>query len=426
MSIYKVFKVRIYPNEKQRTQINKTLGCSRFLYNQMLNEHIQVYEKLKDDKRKLYDYKYKTEKEYKFEFIWLKEADAIALQQANIDLHNAYSNFFKSLKGERKGTKIGFPKFKKKKFGSSYRVVMATKSTLEVNFNSKKIKLPKVGWVKFRDGRTNFDGKIKSATVSRTSTGKYFVSVLYEQEFESKGLVLNSNTKIKGLDMSLNSFYVDELGNSPEYERIYRKYEKKLHHYQKQMSRKKMGSNNWKKASLKVNIVHEKISNCRNDFTHKLSKKLVTENDVIVIENLNLKGMSQCLNLGKSVMDLGYSEFVKQLQYKSLWNNKLLIEADKWFASSKLCSKCGYKKSDLLLSDREWICPNCNTHHFRDMNAGQNLVNYGKNILDLVGKGIPEFKLVEKISSNYEVIQNQEISVKQECKKVELKSQLSI
>jgi len=424
MLIHKSLKVRIYPNQIQQTQINKTLGCCRAIYNMMLYERKEVYELLKNTKRKLYEYKYKTELQYKSEFEWMKEADSQALQQSRINLQNAYSNFFKSLKGKRKVV-CGFPKFKKKKNGSNYKTTMTNEKSIEVNFSNRKIKLPRLGWVKFRDSRNIFDGKIKSATVSRTSTGKYFVSVLYEQEFESKGLVLNSNTKIKGLDMNLNSFYVDELGNSPEYERIYRKYESKLKHYQRQMSRKKLGSTNWKKASLKVNIVHKKISNCRSDFTHKLSSKLVTENDVIVVENLSLQGMSQALKLGKSIMDLGYSEFVKQLQYKSLWNNKLLIEADKWFASSKTCSFCGYKKSDLKLSDREWICPNCNTHHFRDMNAGQNLVNYGLNILDLVGKEIPEFKLVEKISSVQNVNFDQEISVKQEYRKINL-GQLSI
>ena len=171
--IYKAFKVRIYPSQTQKIQINKTLGSCRFLYNQMLDEHIQVYEKLKDNKRELYDYKYKTEKEYKEEFNWMSEADSVALQQSRNDLSVAYSNFFKSLKGQRKGSQVGFPKFKKKKYGSSYRTIYPL---MFVDFSTSKIKLPKLGWVKFRDDRTNFKGKVKNATVSRTSTGKYFVS----------------------------------------------------------------------------------------------------------------------------------------------------------------------------------------------------------------------------------------------------------
>jgi putative transposase len=159
------------------------------------------------------------------------------------------------------------------------------------------------------------------------------------------------------------------------------------------MSKKKKGSKNWYKASHKVNLIHERITNKRKDFTHKLSTELVRNNDVIVVEHLSLKGMSQALHLGKSVMDLGYSEFVRQLFYKSLWNNKTFIQADKWFASSKTCSVCGYKNKDLQLSDREWGCPNCGTDHDRDQNAGINLKNYG--LRDL-GLGQPESKPVEK------------------------------
>ena len=159
------------------------------------------------------------------------------------------------------------------------------------------------------------------------------------------------------------------------------------------MSKKKKGSKSWYKALHKVNLIYERIINKRKDFTQKLSTDLVRTNDVIVVEHLSLKGMSQALHLGKSVMDLGYSEFVRQLSYKSLWNNKTFIQADKWFASSKTCSVCGYKKSDLQLSDREWGCPNCGTDHDRDQNAGINLKNYG---LKELGLGQPENKPVEK------------------------------
>lgn len=395
MTSHKALKVRIYPNEIQQTQINKTLGCCRVLYNMMLYERKEVYEKLKNNKRELYEYKYKTEKDYKNEFEWMKEADSVALQQSRNNLVNAYSNFFKSLSGKRKG-KAGFPKFKKKKNGYSYRTIH---TNISVDYDSKKVKLPKLGWVTYRDGDRRFEGTIKFATVSKTPTGKYFVSVLYECNEDIKEVEINSNSKIKGLDMSLEHFYIDELGDKPEYERFYRKYEPKLKKLQRKMSKKKIGSNNWKKANHKVNRVHEKIKNERKDFTHKLSKKLVNENDVIVIENLSLQGMGRVLNLGKSVMDLGYSEFIRQLQYKSLWKGKKLIEASKWFASSKMCSVCGYIKKDLQLSDREWECINCKTIHNRDQNAGQNLVNYGKETLNLIGRGSSDFKLVEKNTS---------------------------
>ena len=328
-TIFKAFKVRLYPSNEQKTLINKTLGCSRFVYNQMLAERIDVYNELKENKRALYEYKYKTEKQYKEEFDWLKEVDAIALQQARMQLSSAYQNFFKSLSGKRKG-KSGFPNFKKKKSSSSYTTTM-TNNNISVNFKTKEVKLPKVGKVKFKDCRVDFEGDIKRVTVSRTPTGKYFVSVLFEQEFEHSGIVLDDSLKAKtiGLDMSLSSFFVDSNGNSPAYEQLYRKYEKKLAFLQRQVSKKKLGSNNRKKAQHRVNLLHEKIANKRKDFTQKLSTQIVRGNTVIVVEHLSLKAMSQCLNLGKSIMDLGYSQFIHQLQYKSLWNGKFFIQADK-------------------------------------------------------------------------------------------------
>lgn len=390
---FKALKVRLYPSKDQESLINKTLGCSRFIYNQMLAERIEVYEKLKEDKRALYAHQYKTEKQYKEEFEWLKEADAIALQQERIYLNISYQNFFRSLSEKRKG-KSGFPKFKKKKFSSSYSTLM-NNNNIAVNFKTKEVKLPKLGKVKFRDQRIGFEGRIKRATVSRTSTGKYFVSLLFEQEFECQGVTLEESLKTKtmGLDMSLDKFFVDQNGNSPAYERLYRKYEKRLAFLQRKVSKKKLGSANRKKAQHRVNLIHEQISNKRKDFTQKLSTKLVQENTVIVVEHLSLQAMSQALKLGKSVMDLGYSQFIHQLKYKCLWNNKVFIQADKWFASSKTCSICGIKNSSLTLSDRSWSCPNCGAEHDRDANAGMNLKKYG---LEFLGLGQSDVKPVER------------------------------
>jgi len=367
----------------------------------MLFERIQTYDIWKssgEDVRVLYEHEYKTEKQYKEEYEWLKDSvDSQALQQSRINLSMAYQNFFKSLKGQRKGTKSGFPKFKKKRTGSSYRTMM-TNNNIQIDFESQKVKLPKTGWLNFRDQRIKIEGIIKSATVNRSSTGKYFVSLLIEQELVLKGVEISDELKAKtiGLDMSLEKLFVDDKGNSPAYERLYRKYEPLLKKAQIKMSKKKKGSKNWYKALHKVNLIHEIITNKRKDFTHKLSTELVKNNEVIVVEHLSLKGMSQALNLGKSVMDLGYSEFVRQLSYKSLWNNKTFIQADKWFASSKTCSVCGIKNKDLQLSDREWKCLNCGTDHDRDQNAGVNLKNYGLNNL---GLGQPENKPVESKTS---------------------------
>ena len=399
--IHKALKIRIYPTPEQKDFLNQNLGSCRALYNMMLHERIETYNQWKEsgeEKRKLFEHKYKTEKQYKEEFEWMKNADSASLQLSRMALSMAYQNFFKSLKGQRKGAKVGFPKFKKKRNAESYRT-MNNNNTIRIDFKAKKVKLPKVGWLNFRDQRKEFKGIIKSATVSRTSTGKYFVSVLFEQELTLNGVEISDELKAKtlGLDMSLESFFVDSDGNSPAYERLYRNYEPLLKKAQKRMSKKKKGSKNWYKALHRVNLIHEKIANKRKDFTQKLSTELVKNNEVIVVEHLSLKGMSQALKLGKSVMDLGYSEFIRQLQYKSLWNNKTFIQADKWFASSKTCSVCGYKNKDLELSDRKWDCPNCGTGHDRDHNAGINLKNYG---LEWLGLGQPEVKPVENKTSD--------------------------
>lgn len=394
-TIHKALKVRVYPNKEQETLILKTIGSCRFLYNQMLSERMSVYGQLKNDKRALYEYKYKTEKQYKKEFDWMKEVSAVALQQSRIDLSSAYQAFFKSLSGKRKG-KSGFPKFHKKGRKDSYRETL-TNNNIQIDFKTRKVKLPKVGWVSFRDKRNSMQGKLKSATVSRTATGKYFVSLLFEQELELQGVELNSNLKAKGLDMSLEHFFVDDEGNSPAYERIYRSNQRRLKHLQRKVSKKKKGSENRKKAQMRVNKIHERIANSRKDFTHKLSTKLIQENDIIVVENLNLKAMAQCLKLGKSINDLGYGMFLEQLQYKSLWNNKILIQADKWFASSKTCSKCGYVHKSLKLQDRIFTCPSCGFQIDRDQNAGVNLKNYG---LEFLGLGQPDFKPVENKTSD--------------------------
>lgn len=392
-TIHRALKIRLYPNKEQETQILKTLGSCRFLYNQMLAERIQTYDEWKasgKDVRKLYEHQYKTEKQYKQEFEWLSEVDSISLQQSRIDLSMAYQNFFRSLKGKRKG-KSGFPKFHKKGQKDSYRTLNLG-TTIAINYETRKVKLPKLGWINYRDLRKNIKGAIKQATISRTKTGKYFVSILFEQELELEGVEINQGLKTKGLDMNLSSFYVDDQGNSPAYEHIYRKNEPRLKRLQRKVSKKQKGSKNREKAQLRVNRVFEKITNSRKDFSQKLSTKLIRENDVIVVESLNLRAMAQCLNLGKSVNDLGYGEFLRQLQYKALWNNKILIEADKWFASSKTCSKCGYVHKNLQLQDRVFNCPSCGFEIDRDQNAGINLKNYG---LKELGLGQPESKPVE-------------------------------
>ena len=384
----KALKIRIYPNVQQTTMLNKTFGCIRFIYNTMLSERKEIYSKLKDKPRELYEYKYKTEKQLKEEFPFLKEVDSIALQQARMNLGMAYENFFRRCKDSRiPSSEKGFPKFKKKNSKNSYRTV-CSHDNLKIDFDLKKIKAPKLGWINFRDNRRIEDIKIHSMTFSRTQSLKYYVSILYEDVVPSKEKVnLNSpNLKVKGLDMSLTNFFVDDEGNSPQYDRNYKTYEKKLSELYRRISTTKSKSLK-NKLKLRLARLHEHIANKRKDFNEKLSTKLVRENDVIVIESLSLKDMAKFKkweerrnskdksNHGKSVNDLGWYYFVQRLKTKAEEQGKIVIDADKWFASSKTCNICGYVNRDLTISDRTWLCPRCGKEHNRDQNAAINLKN---------------------------------------------------
>ena len=368
-------KIRLYPTIEQSELIDKSIGCARLMYNIMLSERKQVWEEHKENKDIVYGWKYRTPKQIKEEYPFMNEVDSQLFNWVGLNLSTAYNNFFKSLSGRRKGGNVGFPCFKKKKNGGSY-----TSSCIGKNIrfiNETTIKLPKIGKVKCKGFRDIY-GTIKSATISRTPTGKYFCSVLFEQVAEPVEKVsLDENSKVIGLDMSMSEFYVDSTGKSPEYTKRYKKAEKRLKRLNHILSRKKKTSNRSKKLRKSINLINEHIANQRKDFTHKLSRKLVNNNDVIVVETLSMKAISQSLKLGKSVMDLGYSEFIRQLQYKCNWYGKHLVMADKWFASSKICHCCGYKYKNLTIDERKWVCPNCGTVINRDENAAINLRNLG-------------------------------------------------
>jgi putative transposase len=382
----RAYKIRIYPTREQQEFLNKTLGSCRAIYNMMLYERKQVFEQLKinENRDELYKWKYKTEKQYKEEYEWLKDADSFALQQARRNLVSAYSNFFKSTQGLRKGEKVGFPKFKSKhSHCDSYR----TAQTIDIDWEEQTIRIPKCKSIKYKSSKSvkswyrQETTKLKNITISKSASGKYFASLLFEGEKDYTG-IKKPIEKTTGLDMSLQNFYVDEQGNSPEYNRNYRNYENRLGILQSRLALKTKGSKGYEKARIKVAKLHEHIANKRRDFNHQLSHKLIMENDCIVVEHLSLKGMSQALNLGKSVMDLGYSSFISMLLYKAEWNEKTVMLADKWFASSKTCSTCGFVKKDLMLHEREWDCPICNSHHNRDQNAAINLKNLGISLVE--------------------------------------------
>jgi len=353
----------------------------------MLAERKETYEKLKDDKVALKSHKYNTEKQYKQKFEWLAEVDAIAVQQARVDLEVAYKNFFDSITGKRKGRKISYPKFKSKKETRQTFRTININNNIDIVFENKRIKLPKLKWVRYSDDRV-FNGIIKNVTVEKTSTGKYFVCILVEEKIENKIHQVSSQSKCIGLDYDSKNLFTSDKNQVAGYPRFYRKYEKKLAREQRRLSRKVKGSNNRNKQRIKVAKVHEKIVNSRKDFHQKLSTYLVENYDVIGIETLNMQAMSQCLNLSKSTLDNSWGSFTSMLEYKCDWYGKHLVFADKYYASSKMCNVCGYKNVELVLSDREWNCPICGTHHLRDQNAGINLVNFAKEKLEISTVGI--------------------------------------
>lgn len=381
----KALKIRIYPNKTQEVQLSKTFGCCRFIYNQMLSERIDLYKQLKDKPKQLYEHKYKTEKQYKEEFEWLKEVDSIALQQARMNLGTAYENFYRKVKDPKvPSSEKGFPKFKKKHSRNSFRCVLVN-NNIRIDFDKKKIRAPKLGWIKFHDDRRIENIQIHSITFSKNPSRKFYASVLYEDKTPDKKQVdlKKKDLKVKGLDMSLTNFFVDDEGNSPQYDQNYRKAEKKIARLQQKLSEKSFKHK--KKIKLRLARVHEHIANKRKDFIEKLSAKLVKENDVIAIESLSMKDIARFRtweerkdskdknNHGKSVNDLGWNCFVNRLKTKAQEQGKIVIEASKWFASTQTCNICGYKNKDLKIQDRSWICPTCGTEHYRDQNAAINL-----------------------------------------------------
>lgn len=231
-----------------------------------------------------------------------------------------------------------------------------------------------MSWMTYRDDRL-VEGKLKNITVSRTKTGKFYASLLFEVEDKAETPVQKTNgQKVKGLDMSFSNFYVDENGESPEYVRLFRKYEAKLATINKLISASK--SKVFKRRMrLRANRIHEKIANSRKDYIEKLSTKLVRENDVIVLETLSLIEMSQSDKHGKSVYDLGWAKFVERLKQKAEEHGVQIIQASRWFASTQTCNVCGYRNRELTLDDRVWTCPKCGTEHLRDQNAANNLKN---------------------------------------------------
>lgn len=364
----KAYQFRLYPTPLQEQLLAKTFGCVRFVYNQMLAERKDTYEQFKNDKETLKKQKSPTPAKYKKEFVWLKEVDSLALANAQLHLQKAYQSFFSG--------RAQFPKFKSRKARQSYTTNVVNGNIMLLD---GYLKLPKLKLVKIKQHREIPSHHIiKSCTVSRTKTGKYYVSILTEYEHRP---VQKEIQAVVGLDFSMSALYVDsEEGKTANSPRFYRQALEKLAKEQRVLSRRKQGSQRWHKQRLKVAKLHEKIANQRKDFLHKESHKLAKRYDCVVIEDLNMKGMSQALHFGKSVSDQAWGMFTRFLQYKLEDQGKKLIKIDKWFPSSKTCSSCGHIKDSLSLSDRIFHC-DCGCVADRDWNASINIKNEGLRML---------------------------------------------
>lgn len=382
LKVNQAVKVRIYPTNLQREVFNKTFGCCRLLWNQMLAERNDTYRQLKDNSEAQREHKYKTEKEYKQEFEFMKEVDSKALQSTTRHLIEAFQNFFKGLKKTRK---VGYPKFKTKRNRQSYTTYNIN-DNIKIDFDRKRIKLPKIKtWIKYKDNRI-FAEPIRHVTVSKTKSGKYFVAILIEKELDITPLTEIREDRIGAFDMSATGFLVGA-GESFSNPRFYRSSEPKLKKLHRQLSRKKKGTRNRWKARLRLVRMYEKIWNQKHDWAHKTTLKLADKYEAVILEDLNVQGMQQFNSgLSKSVtLDFSWHQFKTLLKYKLEWRGKHYQEVDRYFPSSKLCSVCGYKNSDLMLAEREWVCPDCKTRHQRDVNASKNLKREGICLLQEKG-----------------------------------------
>ena len=423
MIINRAYKIRLYPTKGQQTFFNKTFGCCRSVYNTLLYDRNQFIkenidpikekygynglikeleklnkkkdkEKIKEIKAKLKEikdlinpiyknFKERSVKELKESFLdektgrkYMYLSDSQGLSNAQRDLQVAYNNFFKH--------GYGFPVYKKKSDKQSYRNGMMH-SDINYLIIDNYIIIPKAGKVKFRqdyDFKNLNILKVCNITVEKSKKGNYYCSICCEvnqSEYDHTGEVI-------GIDLGIKDLVIDSNGIKYENPKYLNKVEKKIKHLQRLYSKKTKDSKNQEKARIKLAAAHEKLSNKRKDNLHKLTTKLIKENDIICIENLNVKGMTKNHRLAKAIQDASFGTLVSMLKYKAAWHNRHIIEVRRYYPSSKICHCCGHKMNYMGLEIRKWTCPQCNTIHDRDINAAINIMNEGLKILDSTGR----------------------------------------
>lgn len=374
----RAIKIRLYPNENQEIYINKLLGSYRFVYNQCLNKKVKVYTNNKTNigLKELGNF-FHQELTKNTEYHWLQEHNTKVLKQSIINLLDSYKRFF--VNGN------GFPKFKSKhdnKQSARFPLEAISKSN---NYLSKRLTFTSnIKNIKFKcsDEYKKYLNKhknnIRSATLSKTKSGNYFISILIDGDLMKEYKI--SVNQFIGIDLGIKDFIVTSNNEKFENIKVKRNNQKKLIKLNRTLSRKQNGSKNKDKARVKLAKFYEKLNNQKENYLHQVSNQLLNENQIIVMEDLNVKGMMKNHNLAKSIQELSLYRFKEMMRYKSVWSDRDIVEIDRFYPSSKLCSNCGYKNDELTLKDREWQCPECKTNHDRDLNAAINIRNEGMKL----------------------------------------------